>query len=443
LADTWLRTEWGMNNLVPDFGAREGKPLRYELRCTGVIKEEGNTEDRTWALPGSGWLCNPDDLAKFGENLINDFVDTTDLWGNIGSMPRIRCGGVISGNNPNYGHGFTIYNDSPEIIGHAGGHPMGGAKSKLTINTTNKYVIVGMTNTDWWDWDRVLIQIENSLTASSRNIPKYDYSEVARCDMNDDCENNSTKIFNGLWVSDPGTLRTIRYEISTDLLEREIVDMNDCGFVPIDIDFRSFDNTDSWNAVFEKSNKETSFSLDNSFSPIQYENTVQNYKNQGMEVSDLEVYEKDNQLFWSIITEAIATDRNSKLEMTYEEFVIKNSVNTSQGYLPIDLEIYKLAGQVRYACVWEEKSGSAAFFIGLDDPNDGTLPAEIQSQIATSGMEIIDHEYHGSNSQAFILHTPVSLPSVSGITYDFCDLQLKLEDEVVNDFWLGDLEEKN
>ncbi|MBT8326797.1 MAG: beta-lactamase family protein, partial [Bacteroidia bacterium] len=93
LADEWLRDGWGMNNLVPDDGARPGKPLRYSMSCVGEVFVEPNTEDRTWALPGSGWLINPNDLAKFGNHLLEGKVQTDQLWESVGNIPEIGCDG--------------------------------------------------------------------------------------------------------------------------------------------------------------------------------------------------------------------------------------------------------------------------------------------------------------------------------------------------------------
>lgn len=445
LADEWLRDDWGMNNLVPDDGARLGKPLRYEMRCDGTVREESNTEDRTWALPGSGWLCNPDDLVKFGKQLLNGAVSTTDLWMDIGPMPQIGCDGVSNGADPGYGHGFSIFDDAPLVVGHGGSHPQGGAKSLLTINTVEEYVIVGMTNTDWWQWNRIRNQIETYLTGSAKSIPAYDHSGTTNCDAGGGCVGSSSKVFNGVWESDPGALRTVRYALSSAELLRHTTDLKDLGYVPIDVDFRSFDNenTDSWNAVFEQSATEFTLEINKTVDQDAFEDVVQTYEQMGNEARDIEIYTRNGALRWAAIFEKTATERVVKIEMNYDEFGSTNSGYIQQGFLPVDIEIYVNAeGQTRYACIWEEKSGAAQVFLDVEDPNDGMLPGIVQANMAATNMEIIDHEYHGSNAQAFILHTASSDPTVVGITLSFCGLQNGLETQTAGDFWLRDLEER-
>lgn len=445
LADEWLRKDWGMDNLVPDEGAITGKPMRYEMRCDGSVREESNTEDRTWVLPGSGWLCNPDDLAKFGNHLINGAVNTNDLWMEINEMPEIGCNGVSNGSDPDYGHGFSIYDDSPLITGHGGSHPQGGAKSLLTIHPSENYVIVGMTNTDWWQWNRIRNQIETYLTGLSKSIPPYDHTARTRCDANNTCPGFSPKVFNGIWESNPGALRTARYEISSAELLQQVNDLKDFGFIPVDVDFRDFDdeNNDSWNAVFEQSSNEITLEINRNLDNDDFESLVQTYEQLSNEVRDLEIYTKDGNLKWAAIFEKTTTERVAKIEMDFDEFGSINSGYIQQGFLPIDIEIYKNSnGQNRYACVWEEKSGAAQIFVDVEDPGNGMLPSTVQANMASTNMEIIDHEYHGTNKQAFILHTASSDPSIVGINLGFCGLQNGLETQTSADFWLKDLEEK-
>jgi hypothetical protein len=445
LADEWLRQGWKMDNLVPDEGAIVGKPLRYEMRCDGTVRTESNTEDRTWVLPGSGWLCNPNDLAVFGNKLIDGEVSTSELWSDIGPMPQIGCEGADNGDDPNYAHGFSIFDDAPLIVGHGGSHPDGGAKSLLTIHPGEDYVIVGMTNTDWWQWNRIRNQIESYLTGTTKTISPYNYTAHMRCDAGNNCPGSSTKTFNGIWEAQANTLRTLRYEISTPELEKQVNDMLDCGFVPIDIDFRDFDsgNPDSWNAVFEQSATEIALELHKELNTANFEDLVETYEQQGMEVKDLEIYTYNGSLKWAAVLEKTTTERVALVNMNLTELGDRNATYIQQGYLPVDIEIYTLPdGRKRYACVWEEKSGSAQLLLDEEDPNDGTLPANVQANIATTGMEIIDHEYHSAGRQAVILHSPVGSAAVAGINLSFCGLQNGLETQVSTGFWVKDLEEK-
>lgn len=149
------------------------------------------------------------------------------------------------------------------------------------------------------------------------------------------------------------------------------------GYRPVVISGYAVGNQDRYAAVFEKTPNAPAWVARNSLSSAEYQTEFDKYTAQGYRLVQVSGYTVNNQDRYAVIFEKTANPPAwvAGHNMTSAEYQSEFNKYTAQGYRPVDISVYTVNNQDRYAAIFEKTANAPAWAA-----SHGMTTAEYQSK---------------------------------------------------------------
>ncbi len=176
------------------------------------------------------------------------------------------------------------------------------------------------------------------------------------------------------------------------LLDQEIQRTMTSGYRPTDIEGQLTGSTNFYAGVWEANREGLAWKLEYDLTGQQYDAAVQNYRNNGYRLIDMEAYETPAGLRYAAIWWTSCDDTNWKevRDLDVAAFDTRYRAERAQGFQVIDFESYGTPSGQRYAAIWQRMPPGRDWEVRIDLGMKWFLNSHYR--YSDLGMRLVDFE---------------------------------------------------